>query len=547
MLTAPGSSYRKNRVTAALLSTLPIILYPIEGIAAETGASNKAKQHVDTNGELAIAPSNWQQEARIKDFNQFLRLGQIRPARDYGTIKLSEAEIVKIALANSPEIRSSIYQFKQADYLVRSAYGAYYPNISAFNTSIGGNSTNTTFEYGGANWATTPIQKQEKMLIDASSSGPTNYYQGLLGIQISFNLIDVPRDLSIAQALESRNDYKKLVSYAVKQKLQSIRLAVLSIQTADQLISAYRKSAEFAKSAYAQILKSYNGGYSTKIDVDNYYALYNNYQANVASSLSNRQSAVSQLLSQMSWPQTVDIDVNGTMQTPRTWPLSLNSSVGYAKEYSEQVQTLLIQSRINSIQAQSDIAAYLPVISLNAYGYTNGQLGTINIGDPAGTTSNSINSSVSLNLNWTIFDGLTNLNQARSAKQGMLSYEQQSKTQLFTIEQSVGSYYAAIKANTVAYNLNGKAYKAQQELTKLTLIGYKSGYNTVFDLVNAQQNTVNSLIGQIQSLQNVNSSFIQIQTNTGSYLCRDPVISYACDLLSTFDSEDFKNLDSTQK
>ena len=495
----------------------------------------------------SLTPANWLQQSKIENFNQFLSLGQIKPASNNAKVRLSEADLVTIALSNSPEIRSAIYQYKQADYQVRSAYGAYYPSLSAFNSSLSGNNSNTTLNYGGPDWGSTKAEKEYKGQIDKANTGTTRFYQGLLGLQISYNLLDMPRDLTISQAIESREYYKKLISYAIKQKLQSVRLAILGIQTADELIKAYKQSAEFAKSAYQQILMSYNKGYSTKIDVDNYYALYNGYQANVATSLSSRQTAVSQLLAQLSWPQTIDIDVDGKMQEPRNWPLTLQQSLTSADRHSEQVQTLIIQSKINYIQAKNEVATYLPVISLNAYGYTNGQAGTIDLGYPAGTINTSISGSISLNLNWTLFDGLSSLNSSKAYKQSALSYQQQSESQKYSIEQSVNSYYALIKANAVAYKLNTNAVKAQEELTSLTLIGYKSGYNTVFDLVNAQQNTVNSLIGQIQSLQNVNSGLIQIQTNTGSFLCNEPAMTHACDLLTALGSNDFSNLNDAKE
>lgn len=510
-------------------------------------ASNNSQPMDDKNKSLEIVPSNWNQTSKAGNFNEFLNLGQIKPVNGTGKVILTESEVVKIGLANSPEIRSSIYQYKQADYQVMSSYGAYLPSLSAFNTNASNNYSSSTFNYGGPGWGTTLLQKKDKESIDKSNTGITNYFQGLFGAQLSLNIIDIPRDLSVASSLENRNYYKTLISYAVKQKLQSLRLAVLQIQTADQLIAAYTESAKFAKSAYEQILKSYEGGYSTKIDVDNYYALYNSYQANVATSISSRQAAVSQLLSQMSWPQSLDIELKGSMELPREWPMSLNESVGLANLNSEQVQLLVIQSKIYGIQAKSEIAGYLPVISLNAYGYAENQIGKIYIGDPPGTTNRTFNTGVSLNLNWTLFDGLINLNNSRASQQNKLSYEQQSLTQKFSVEQSVGTYYSSIKANTIAYRLNSKAYQSQRELTGLTLIGYKTGYNTVFDLVNAQQNTVNSQLSQIQSQETVNSSLIQIQTFTGGYLCNDAVVRYACELLAALESPNFINLGGKSK
>jgi outer membrane protein TolC len=518
----------------AVLTTQIIVFAPL-GLNAKNIETKKTSQ---TTLELQ---SNWENNTKVENFSDYLKLGRIEPPKNSGRLNLTDKELVKIGLANSPEIRSSIYQYRQTDYEVRSAYAAYFPTITAFNTSIGQNNSNSTFEFGGEGYGNGKTREEQRQIdtINANSTGITNYYQGLLGVQLSYNLVDIPRDLSIAQAMESRKYYKTLISYAVKQKLQSLRLAIVSVQSADKLIKAYQNSAAFAKKAYEQILKSYQGGYTTKIDVDNYFALYNGYQANVAASMATRQAAVSQLLAQMSWPQTIDIEMSDNLEPPKDWPIDLANSIKLADKNSELIQNLIIQSKINKIQAKSELANYLPVVSFNAYGYLENQNGQIYIGDPPGSTNRSTNSSISLNLSWTLFDGLGNLNNSRAYKQSMYSFEQQSESQKYSVQQSVHSGYAAIKGNLTAFKLNSKAYESLQQLTKLTLKGYQSGYNTVFDLVNAQQDNVSSLIGIIQNNTTVNSNLIQMQTNTGAYACENQSVKYACDLLVAFESKDF--------
>jgi outer membrane protein TolC len=518
----------------AVLTTQIIVFAPL-GLNAKNIETKKTSQ---TTLELQ---SNWENNTKVENFSDYLKLGRIEPPKNSGRLNLTDKELVKIGLANSPEIRSSIYQYRQTDYEVRSAYAAYFPTITAFNTSIGQNNSNSTFEFGGEGYGNGKTREEQRQIdtINANSTGITNYYQGLLGVQLSYNLVDIPRDLSIAQAMESRKYYKTLISYAVKQKLQSLRLAIVSVQSADKLIKAYQNSAAFAKKAYEQILKSYQGGYATKIDVDNYFALYNGYQANVAASMATRQAAVSQLLAQMSWPQTIDIEMSDNLEPPKDWPIDLANSIKLADKNSELIQNLIIQSKINKIQAKSELANYLPVVSLNAYGYLENQNGQIYIGDPPGSTNRSTNSSISLNLSWTLFDGLGNLNNSRAYKQSMYSFEQQSESQKYSVQQSVHSGYAAIKGNLTAFKLNSKAYESLQQLTKLTMKGYQSGYNTVFDLVNAQQDNVSSLIGIIQNNTTVNSNLIQMQTNTGAYACENQSVKYACDLLVAFESKDF--------
>ena len=324
----------------AVLTTQIIVFAPL-GLNAKNIETKKTSQ---TTLELQ---SNWENNTKVENFSDYLKLGRIEPPKNSGRLNLTDKELVKIGLANSPEIRSSIYQYRQTDYEVRSAYAAYFPTITAFNTSIGQNNSNSTFEFGGEGYGNGKTREEQRQIdtINANSTGITNYYQGLLGVQISYNLVDIPRDLSIAQAMESRKYYKTLISYAVKQKLQSLRLAIVSVQSADKLIKAYQNSAAFAKKAYEQILKSYQGGYATKIDVDNYFALYNGYQANVAASMATRQAAVSQLLAQMSWPQTIDIEMSDNLEPPKDWPIDLANSIKLADKNSELIQNLIIQSK----------------------------------------------------------------------------------------------------------------------------------------------------------------------------------------------------------
>jgi outer membrane protein TolC len=488
----------------------------------------------------------------IKDPEDFVSLPKILPPKNFGSaIILSDADSVNISLINSPNIKSAVFQYQEQNYNLRKAYSAYYPSLTLYNSSYNWSESYETFQYGKPfklQTATSPltglpyIEKIPASEIndDNISYSNTNSYN--VGLELSYNLLDPKRDLDIAEEMEMKNYYYNMITEELKNEYQTVSNNLLEVKINDRYVSLYTKAADYAKSAYDKILESYLGGFSTKIDVNNYLAQYLVYKAQKATFSGKREEAVSSLLQSMGWPQNVEIILEDPLLISEKWPISKNKSLELAQAHSEKVKNLAIQSQKSYIKSQNALYGYIPVIKLSLVGTANQSDGEVILGWPYSSGEYATSASLSVGMTWSIFDGFLSINESRSFKKAGQSYNQQKENEIFTIGSKVASYIASQKAELIAYKLNHEAFLARKSLTELTSQGYMSGYNTVFDLIKAQQDAVESEESAINNAQTINQSDIKLQQLTGVVSCNsNQAISY-CGILDALAPKSFQQL-----
>ena len=295
-----------------------------------------------------------------------------------------------------------------------------------------------------------------------------------IGLELNYNIIDPQRDLDIAEQMEMKNYYYNMIIEELKNEYQTVTNNLLEVKINDAYIELYDRAANYAKAAYDKIIKSYLGGFSTKIDVDNYLAQYLAYKARKASYLGKRQEAVSSLLESMGWPQNVELILKDPLIVSEKWPIDKEQSLKLARKNSEKIKNLAIQSQKSYIQAQNALYGYVPVINLSLIGAASKLNGEVSLGWPYSSGEYDTSASVSVGISWSIFDGFSNLNESRSFKKAGQSYEQQKNNEILSIESNVASNIASQKAQLVAYKLNKEAFLKRKDLTELTEKGYMS-------------------------------------------------------------------------
>ena len=183
-------------------------------------------------------------------------------------------------------------------------------------------------------------------------------------------------------------------------------------------------------------------------------------------------------------------------------------------------------------------------MSLNLTGSATKARGEVTRDWPYSSGEYNTSASVSVGIKWTLFDGFSNFNTATSYKKAGQSYNQQKENEILTIESKVSSEIASQAAELDAYRLNQKAFQARRDLTELTNIGFMSGYNTVFDLIKAQQDTVESVEATINNAEKINQSYIDLQQLTGIVSCNQQQATSYCEILNKLSPNSFQNIDS---
>ena len=293
------------------------------------------------------------------------------------------------------------------------------------------------------------------------------------------------RDLNIAEEMETSKYYYNLILAAIKDEYENIVTNLLNVKVNNLYLELYKKAVDYSKKSYQETHELYKAGYTTKIDVDNNFAQYRSYQAEMANYLGQKKKSISNLLSEMNWPQGSKINLVNRLKISNNWPLTIKQSIYLAKKQSEKLKNLEIQSQNSLISARSALYEYTPVLSLDINGSVTKSRGEIIKGWPYNSSSYNTDANISLNLEWSIFDGFSSYNSSKGDIKKSQSYQEQQRAEIEKIQSTVASNIDNIKAQLIAYHLNDDAWKARRELTVLTNIGYRSGYNTVFDLISA--------------------------------------------------------------
>ena len=130
----------------------------------------------------------------------------------------------------------------------------------------------------------------------------------------------------------------------IKDEYQTVSNNLLNVKINTEYASLYSQAADYAKNAYQKIVESYQGGFSTKLDVDNYLAQYLSYEAQKISFLGKREQAISDLLESMGWPQNINITLREPLAISEKWPIAQTTNKDGNKN-NERIKNLSIQSQ----------------------------------------------------------------------------------------------------------------------------------------------------------------------------------------------------------
>ena len=490
---------------------------------------------------------------RISDPEAFINITPKLPNTDTNeSIYLSDEDAVNATMINSQGIKSAVYQYQEQIYRLRAAYSSYYPSLSLYNTSTSWSQAYEKFEYGNAfelQTITNPFGMPTTVKVPASvlnnqNLDYTNTYNFNIGLQLSYKLIDPQRDLNIAEEMKMKEYYYNMIIEEIKDEYQTVSNNLLNVKINTEYASLYSQAADYAKNAYQKIVESYQGGFSTKLDVDNYLAQYLSYEAQKISFLGKREQAISDLLESMGWPQNINITLREPLAISEKWPIGTDDSIKMGIENNERIKNLSIQSQKAYIKAQNELYGYIPVIILNLIGTANKGKGEVIFGWPYSSSEYRTNAAVSVGMQWSIFDGFKNINASRSYKKAAQSFERQKENEKLSIENKIASRISSQSTQLKAYRLNKKASNARKELTELTSLGVMSGYNTVFNLIKAQQDAVESVEATIRNAEEINQNYIDLQRLTGIVSCNIKKADAYCKILKALAPNSFRHLNS---
>jgi outer membrane protein TolC len=462
-------------------------------------------------------PSIQCQQARLQTLNM-ASLPNLLFCRDQqgaspASSTIPATKFLALSLQGSALLQSQRDLVDSAVYSLKSANGAWWPNVSMSNSSLlfVNNSGNNNSNVEGCTNNPSTAGKSFNPFNGSSSScsAASQYTQAYPVITITWNFINPSRYPQIAGA-------KKGISLAksqLKQTNQQLQLSLLKSYGTYLL-------AGFQLGELTSLIKIENKlldvtsrlvdnralpRYSRNQESRNLLS----YQARIQSVIAMQKQAKAEMAAALdkATPDQRAMQPDLGSLVVKQWTFDEAQTTKMALQNSEQLKQLGLQSGISTDSANQLRGSILPTIGF--LGYVTYQ-GT----DSAGSYSGILSNYAGLSLSWNLFDGYSTKNQAISADRQASSYLQQkadSERQLRLLVQSKMISLRSLSKQISIYlhDINQTQFIAG-DLAKRE----KYGLSTFLDVLQAQQDSHESRLQLISAI----TSYVMTYTEL-SYLC----------------------------
>jgi len=426
---------------------------------------------------------------------------------------ISAEKFLYLSLKSSPALQSQRDLVDSAAYSLKSANGAWWPNVSMSNSSLlfVNNTGNNNANVNGCTNSPSTAGSSFNPFNGSSStcSASSQYTQAYPVITITWNFINPSRYPQIAGAKKG----VILAKSQLTQTNQQLQLALLRsygtyLLTGFQLgeISSLIKiEKKILNSTSLLVGNRALPRYAQNQEARNLLA----YQARMESIIALQKQANSELsaaLDKSSYNEKALLpDISSLVL--KEWIYDENQSIEMAFNTSEQLKQLGLQSGIAKDSANQLRGSILPTIGF--LGYVTYQ-GT----DSAGSLSGLVSNYAGLSLSWNLFDGYSTKNQALASDLQASSYMQQKSDSERQHRLLVKNKLNSLSSIRNQINIYLNDINHTQIIAEDLLKREKFGLSTSQEVLQAQQDNHESRLQLISAI----TSYVMLYTEL-SYLC----------------------------
>lgn len=284
------------------------------------------------------------------------------------------------------------------------------------------------------------------------------------------------------------------------------------LQDADAQVAIEQAAVDDANQTLrdAQLLE--RAGLGTKFDVLRAEVRLAEASQRLTQAIANQRTARQQLAETLSIGQKVELMAADEIQQAGNWGLSLEDSIVQAYKNRAELEQQLVQKEIAEQQANIELAAIKPQVSLFAnYNFLD------NFDDSADIASGY---SFGTRLRWRLFDGGRAVAQAQQSYRDMdtadTNFAQQRNNIRFEVERA---YYNLI-SNKDNIQSTRRNVELANEALRLARLRFQAGVGTQTDVIDAQSdlttarsNYLRAIIGYNQSLNSLQRQVSNLPDN----------------------------------
>jgi OMF family outer membrane factor len=432
----------------------------------------------------------------LPDQPRQVRISQLRPLR------LDQVEI--LAEVNNPDLKALGSQVEQAQSNLRAKISLWYPQLS-FETS------SFPFYTGGQQYSSGFTGTGQPVGTTLSS-----IWRMQAALQASWSLIDPTRTPQIAIARDQYEKAKNQYLIGLRDLRLQASLAYFDLQTADDQVQIGQEGVRASLVSLRDARARFQAGVATKLEVLEAETQLARDEQLLTNALAIQATSRRSLAALLDLPENVTPTAADPARVIGTWLPSLQESIVASFAFREELGQILLDISIANSSANAELGRVQPFLRIvnnlgfgRSYGYEFSQ----NVVPPI--TGWSVNNSVGLNLNWSIYDGgsaqATYREQKQKAQENRFVFAQRRNSIRADVERS---FYELDKNNRNILTTSREVISTRESL-RLARLRFQAGVTTQREVVDTQRDLTQAEVRYSSAISDYNKALVELKRRTG--------------------------------
>ncbi|MEA5415950.1 TolC family protein [Synechococcus sp. BA-132 BA5] len=429
-----------------------------------------------------------------------VRIRELRP--------LSLADVETLVEVNNPELKAIASQVEQAQSALRAQIALWYPtiqlNANSLPTYTGGEQFSSAFTGTGQQPGNTI----------------TSIWRMTAVLQASWGLINPTRTPQIAAARDRFEQAKNQYLIGLRSRRLEAAEAFFNLQVSDETVRIGQESVRSSLVSLRDAKARFQAGVATKLEVLEAETQLARDQQVLTQGLSDQAIARRALAALLDLPQDVTPTSKEPSRVVGSWLPSLQESIIAAYAFREELDNVLLNISIANSEANTALGEVQPFLNI-AYGLTGGRTRGVqfaNLNTPGVNFGNegwSVENTVGLNLNWTLFDGGAARANYRRQKQVAQQNTYQFAQQRDAIRQQVETNFYELEKNNRNITTTSREVISTRESLRLARLRFQAGVTTQREVVDNQRDLTNAEVRWSTAISDYNKALARLRRFTG--------------------------------
>ena len=344
-------------------------------------------------------------------------------------------------------------------------------------------------------------------------------------LRLSWALIDPSRTPAIAIARDRYEKAKNEYLIGLRELRLQVAEAYFNLQRADEQVRIGQESVRASLVSLRDAKARFQAGVATKLEVlEAETQLARDQQLLTNALLGTSATGTGQAVARRNLAALLDLpqDVTPTAKDPSrpvgVWLPSLQESIVAAYAFREELDQLLLDISIANSEANRSLAQVQPLLSIfnsfaggRSYGYSSLS--------PTQTSENftgwSVDNSVGLAFNWTLFDGGRARAEYRAGKQRAQENRFNFAQQRDQIRREVEANWYTLEQNNRNITTTSREVLSARESLRLARLRFQAGVTTQREVVDTQRDLTQAEVRWSSAIADYNVSLARLRRFTG--------------------------------